>query len=258
MANKKTKPCEDWEFLPQRIADSTKLNISEKNVVAALCYFRMRYRDYAKENDGWFYSKQTEIEEESDVKHAQINRILLKFDLNGIIQRKSGTTSKPTQYKLHPKIEELLLQKYNDTYVSLTDNTNDFNVVEMPKIEEKITNDTYVSLANDTQDKIREDKKRQEKSFLIDSTYVSKVAEKEKEVGSSFSNQQQFNSEVFYSKWVEEFKSCKTEDQLKETYKTAQLELPHNCEYLMNDRYIEKLQDEFNMFRSHLHFKKHK
>ena len=247
MANRKAKPCEDWEFLPPRLQESTKLDISEKNVVAALCYFRMRYRDYAKENDGWFYAKQIELEEESDVKHAQLNRILLKFELNKTIQRKSGSTSHPTHYKLHPIIEELLLQKYNDTYVSLT---NDTKVVEVPK--------TVVKIANDTQDKIREDKKRQEKSFLISSPSISNVDEKEKEEQTSFSNHQQFNSREYYHKWIECFKQCKTEDELVECFKNASFELPSDCEYLRNDTYIETLQDEYRRLRAHLHWKKSK
>lgn len=249
MANRKAKPCEDWEFLPQRLQESTKLNITEKNVVATLCYFRMRYRDYAKENDGWFYAKQIELEEESNVKHAQLNRILLKFELNGTIQRKSGSTSHPTHYKLHPVIEELLLKKYNDTYVSLA---NDTKVVETQKILEKI--------ANDTQDKIREDKKRQEESFLI--TSLSNSLESNKYVVESgkieddFSiHQQQFSSREFYHKWIEVFKGSKTEAELIENFKQAAFSLPNDFK---KDTYTEALQDEYNRLRAHLHWKKSK
>lgn len=250
MANKKAKPSEDWYFLPQRVQESIKLDITEKNVVAALCNCYYTFNDYALEHDGWFYTTQKNLEELTELSHKQLNRILNKLQLKTIIERKSGTTNHPTQYRLHPKIVELMpkLPKFdNDTYVSLA---NDTKAVETLKIEEKID--------NDTQDKIREEKKRQEKSFLFDTTYISNVDEKEKEVGSSFSNHQQFNSGAFYAKWVEVFNSSKTEEQLKEFYKKAQLELLHNCENLENDIYIEKLQDEFNMLRAHLHFKKQK
>lgn len=255
MANRKAKPCEDWEFLPQRLQESTKLNITEKNVVAALCYFRMRYRDYAKENDGWFYAKQTELEEESDVKHAQLNRILLKFELNGTIQRKSGSTSHPTHYKLHPVIEELLLQKYNDTYVSLS---NDTKVVETPKIVEKI--------ANDTQDKIREDKKRQEESFLI--TSLSNSIESNNNVVESgktkedFSIQQQFDFKVFYVTWSERFKTCKTQEEIEAVFRQElKTEVQKYKEQLDTNKgrtYLEALKDQYDKLWLHLHYKKSK
>ena len=55
MANKKVKPSEDYyDFLPQRVQESTKLNTTEKNVLATLCYYRLKYSDQAKEHDGWF------------------------------------------------------------------------------------------------------------------------------------------------------------------------------------------------------------
>jgi hypothetical protein len=257
MANRKAKPCDDWEFLPQRLQESTKLDISEKNVVAALCYFRMRYRNYAKENDGWFYTKQIELEEESNVKHAQLNRILLKFELNGTIQRKSGSTNHPTHYKLHPIIEELLLQKCNDTHVSLSNDThvslsNDTKVVETPKIVEKI--------ANDTQDKIREDKKRQDKSFLISSLSNSiesnnNVVEFGKIKEEDFSIQQKFNSREFYYKWIEVFRASKNEEEITENLRRAAFSLPSDFK---KDTYIERLQDEYNILKAHLHWKKSK
>lgn len=255
MANRKAKPCEDWEFLPPRLKESTKLDISEKNVVAALCYFRMRYRDYAKENDGWFYAKQIELEEESDVKHAQLNRILLKFELNGTIQRKSGSTSHPTHYKLHPIIEELLLQKYNDTYVSLS---NDTKVVDTPKIVEKI--------ANDTQDKIREDKKRQEKSFLTSSLSNSiesnnNVVESGK-IKEDFSIQQEFNFKVFYVTWSEKFKKCKTQEEIETVFRQQlKTEIQKYKEQLDSNKgrtYIEALKDQYDKLWLHLHYKKSK
>lgn len=255
MANRKAKPCEDWEFLPPRLQESTKLDISEKNVVAALCYFRMRYRDYAKENDGWFYAKQIELEEESDVKHAQLNRILLKFELNKTIQRKSGSTSHPTHYKLHPMIEELLLKKYNDTYVSLD---NDTKVVETPKTVEKI--------ANDTQDKIREDKKRQDKSFLI--TSLSNTIESNNNVVESgktkedFSNQQQFDFKVFYVTWSERFKKCKTQEEIETVFRQElKTEVQKYKEQLDSNKgrtYLEALKDQYDKLWLHLHYKKSK
>lgn len=149
MANKKVKPCEDFEFLPQRVQESTKLDMSEKNVLATLCFFRLNYSIYAKEHDGWFYTSQKELEEGSDFSHKQLNRLLLKLSLKGLIQRKSGTNHRCTHYKLHPKIDELLPQT-NDT---LAEN------------EDKIDNDTL--------DKNRLDESSKDESRIVEENNVS-------------------------------------------------------------------------------------
>ena len=251
MANKKQTPSEDWFFLPQRVQESTKLDITEKNVVAALCNCYYTFNDYALEHNGWFYVTQKELEEETSLSHKQLNRILNKLQLKTIVERKSGSTNNPTHYRLHPEIVKLMpkLPKFdNDTYVSLY---KDIKVVETPKTVEKI--------ANDTQDKIREDKKRQEESFLI--TSLSNSIESNNNVVESgktkedFSIQQQFNSREFYYKWSEVFKACKSEEEIIENFNQAAFTLPNDFK---KDAYTEALQDEYSRLRAHLHWKKSK
>ena len=250
MANRKSKPCEDWEFLPIRLQESTKLDISEKNVVATLCFYRLNYSNYATEHNGWFYTSLNEIAEGSKMSLAQTKRVLLKLSVKKVIERKSGTNHRCTHYKLHPKIDELLPIIEVNEPLAINE--------ELKTTNEPLVEKTKEIEVNEPLDKIREVKKRQEKSFLITSTSISIVDEKEKEERTSFSNHQQFNSREFYYKWIECFKLCKTEDELIECFKKASFELPSDCEYLKNDTYIETLQDEYSRLRAHLHWKKTK
>ena len=109
MGNKKIKPTEDfYNFLPKRLQESTKLSVSEKNVLAALCFERIEHRDYAAEHEGWYYCSHNDLIVRTMLSKAQLNRRLLDLEIKGIIQRKSGTKHRCTHYKLHPKIDELL------------------------------------------------------------------------------------------------------------------------------------------------------
>jgi hypothetical protein len=173
MANKKVKPSEDfYDFLPQRVQESTKLGISEKNVLATLCYYRLKYSDYAKEHDGWFYTSQKELEEGTELSHAQLNRVITKLRYNkpSSIQTKSGTNHRCTHYKLHPKIDELLPKDEVNETLAVEDSKN---------INETLVEKTTVEIHNETLDKIRLDKTSQDKTSLI----VSISKEKNDDVG---------------------------------------------------------------------------
>lgn len=142
MANKKVTPCEDFEFLPQRVQESTKLDMSEKNVLATLCFFRLNYSIFASEHDGWFYTSQKELEDGSGYSHKQLNRLLLKLSLKGVIQRRSGTNHKCTHYKLHPKIDELLPQP-NDTLVEIEEKT-DNDTLDKNRLDESSKDESRI------------------------------------------------------------------------------------------------------------------
>ncbi len=251
MANKKAKPCEDWEFLPQRVQESTKLDISEKNVVATLCFYRLNYSNYATEHNGWFYTSLNDIAEGSNMSLAQTKRVLLKLSVKKVIERKSGTNHRCTHYKLHPKIDELL---------PIIEVNEPLAVNKEPKTtNEPLVEKTDEIEVNEPLDKIREDKKRQDKSFLI--TSLSNSIENNKYVVESgktkedFSIQQQFSSKDFYHKWIEVFKDCKSEEEIIENFKLASRELPVNADALKGDTYLEILQDQYARLRIHLHFK---
>lgn len=162
MANKTVKPSEDYyDFLPQRVQESDKLNINEKNVLATLCFYRLNYSIYATEHDGWFYISQKELEEGSNYSHMQLNRILLKLILKKIIERKSGTNHRCTHYKLHPKIDTLLPKVEGDF-------ANDTLAIDDSKnVNDTLAVKTTVETPNDTLDKIRLDKTSQGKTSLI-------------------------------------------------------------------------------------------
>lgn len=106
--NKKMKECENIEFLPDEYRGCTDLDLSEKNVLATLCYCYLRYSDYAAEHNGWFFTAGKELGEETGIDERTVYRILVKLELKGLVKRKRGTNHKCTHYKLHPSITELL------------------------------------------------------------------------------------------------------------------------------------------------------
>ena len=110
MAKKKIVPCENFEFLPEDYQKSETLIMSEKNVLATLCYFYLRYSDYVATHDGWFFAKASEISKESGIDEATMFRILVKFEIKRLVYRKSGTNHRCTHYKLCQKLTELLPQ----------------------------------------------------------------------------------------------------------------------------------------------------
>ena len=257
MANKKVKPSEDYyDFLPTRVQESTKLDQSEKNILATLCFFRMNYSIYAEKHDGWFYTSQKDIEEGAELSHMQTNRILLKLETKKVIERKSGTTHRPTHYRIHPKIVELLpiTEHANDTQDRVPLTPNDTQVEKTSQIE-----------ANDTQDKIREVKKRQDKSFLI--TSPSKSIESNKcVVGDSFQKEEsqqhdELDFKVFFSDWSLRFENCKFEEEIEQEYKNFVVEVKKNADQLFSEKgkiYLEQLKDKYDKLWLHLHYKKSK
>lgn len=108
--NKKVKPSEDfYDFLPVEVQESQKIKtISEKNVLATLCYQYLSHSIYARDNDGWFYCSLDDIKEGCDIERSQLKKVMLKLILQKLIERKSGTNHRCTHYRLHPKIVELL------------------------------------------------------------------------------------------------------------------------------------------------------
>lgn len=106
--NMKIVECENTDFLPQQYKDRTDLIQSEKNVLATLCYLYLRYSDYVREHDGWFFTSEKELEAESGIDKRTVFRILVKLGIRGLVYRKSGTNHKCTHYKLAQEITELL------------------------------------------------------------------------------------------------------------------------------------------------------
>lgn len=256
MANKKVKPTEDYyDFLPPRLQESTKLDQSEKNILATLCYCRMNYSIYAEEHNGWFYTSQKDIEEGAELSHKQTNRILLKLTANKVIERKSGTNHRCTHYRLHPKIVELL---------PITEHANDTLAV----VDDKTSNDTLVGKttqieANDTLDKTSIDKTSQEKTSLRYTSTISKGSNTNV-VCDSFKKEEsqqhiEFDFKVFFCEWSERFDKCKDQEEIEGVYKSLKSEVVRNSDKLMSDKgkvYLEQLQDKYDKLWLHLHYKK--
>lgn len=165
MANKKVNPSEDfYDFLPKEVQESTKIKtISEKNVLATLCYQYLSHSIYAKANEGWFYCSLDDIKEGCGIERSQLKKIMLKLILQKLIERKSGTKHHCTHYRLHPKIVELLPTvegDYSDNE-PLMENNEPLTTVEIP-------NEPLVSKsANEPLDKIRLDKSSKDLDSLI-------------------------------------------------------------------------------------------
>lgn len=114
MANKKVEPSEWYEeLLPLKIKESEKMTVSQKNVLAALCFEFLAHTNYAKEHDGWFFCKMETLEKLSTLKHTQFNRIMDLLEAKRVYERIRGTNHKCTNYRLHPKIIELLKKDYD-------------------------------------------------------------------------------------------------------------------------------------------------
>lgn len=158
MANKKAKPTEDYyDFLPQRVQESTKIKtISEKNVLATLCYEYMSHSIYAEQHNGWFYCSHKDIMDGCELESAQLKRVLTKLEIQRLIERKSGTNHRCTHYRLHPKIVELLPKVEGD-------------FVDNEPLVEKPTVETH----NEPLDKIRLDESSKDEYSLIEENNVS-------------------------------------------------------------------------------------
>jgi hypothetical protein len=214
MANKKVKPSRDfYDFLPEPVQKSTKIkDMSDKNVLATLCFQHLSHIDYAREHDGWFYcTHQNIIEgtgdtEEERLSPAQLKRVLLKLEIKKLVQRKSGTTHHPTHYKLHPAIVKLL---------PVIETVKSDNNANEPQLE-VITNEPHIEkssieIPNEPQDKIRQVKTSQVKTSLnVTSNTVDVVSKAAFEDAAS---QQQDLKEIF-KQWRVDTDNAKSFEEL--------------------------------------------
>lgn len=216
MANKKVKPSEDYyDFLPEAVQNSTKIKtISEKNVLATLCFQYLSHSEYASEHNGWFYCTLKEIMEGAGIEFAQVKRIMTKLEIQKLIERKPGTTHHPSHYKLHPKIVELL-----PVIESNSDNEPQLGVINTNEPQLCIINNephienSSVEIPNEPQDKIRQVKTSQDKTSLnVTNNTVDVVSKAAFEDAAS---QQQDLKEIF-KKWRIDVDNAKTVEELEQ------------------------------------------
>lgn len=122
MANKKQKKCEDWDFLPPTFQNRKDLTLSEKNVLASMCFYHIYYSNYRKQHEGWFFREQEKIGKDSLVSEAQLKRIILKLIMKNLLARRSGTNHKCTHYKLNEEITKFLPQIEEEFESEILDN----------------------------------------------------------------------------------------------------------------------------------------
>ena len=120
MAKRKIEKCENYEFLPMEIQEKQDLILTEKNVLASLCMFHLKYSDFVRDNNGWFYTAISELSIESGVDDRTVCRTILKLRLKGFVATKRGTNHRCTWYKLSPKIVGLLPEIDDDEEVNVT------------------------------------------------------------------------------------------------------------------------------------------
>lgn len=208
MANKKVKPSEDfYDFLPEPVQNSTKIKtISEKNVLATLCYEYITHNVYALNHDGWFYCSHKEIMDGCELEFAQLKRVLVKLEIQKLIERRPGTNHRCTHYRLHPAIIELLPKIDNNEPLAVEDNENNEPLVEEKKLEVKTTNEPLV--------KYRLDKTSQDKTSLIVSSNTVEVVSK-----AAFEDaaSQQPDINAMLKDWMCDMDNVKTVEQLEQT-----------------------------------------
>ena len=120
MAKRKIEKCENYEFLPMEIQEKQDLILTEKNVLATLCMFHLKYSDFVRDNNGWFFTAISELSIESGVDVRTVCRTILKLRLKGLVSTKKGTNHRCTWYKLSPKIVGLLPEIDDDEEVNVT------------------------------------------------------------------------------------------------------------------------------------------
>lgn len=108
MAKRKIEKCENFEFLPTEYQEKEGWRLTEKNVLATLCMCHLKYSDFVKDNNGWFYTSIKELSIESGIDDRTVCRIILILRLRELVATKKGTNHRCTWYKLSPKIVELL------------------------------------------------------------------------------------------------------------------------------------------------------
>ena len=261
MANRKVKPSEDYyDFLPQRVQESTKIKtISEKNVLATLCYEYLSHSIYASEHNGWFYCTLKEIMEGANIEFAQVKRIMTKLEIQKLIERKPGTTHHPSHYRLHPKIVELLPKVEGD----FTDNEPQLGVINTNEPQDCSSLNTNepqvekptVEIPNEPQDKIRLDKSSKDLDSLIynstdedDASILAKIE--------ASSTKPKINESEFYEHWKNELINCKSVEKLKETLMRMVSSLPSRD--AIREVYLESLKDLYDRLQCQLKFKEQK
>lgn len=253
MANKKTSPTDDYrDFLPERLKNSKKLNQSEKNVLATLCFARMNYSIYAEEHDNWFYISQKRIEEANDsqLEIRQINRILLKLECKKIIEKKSGTNHRCTHYRLHPLIVEMLpITEHSDKNANVT--------LDSMSKSANVTLDSMSINNNVTLDKIRLDKSIKDLDSLINnSTENDDNGDSFEEEVTISSSTDKIDEKEFYKHWSERLNKSKTVNELKATLKEMVFTLP--SKEAIGKIYLDSLNDLYNRLLPQLKGKEQK
>ena len=226
MANKKVNPSEDfYDFLPEPVQNSTKIKtISEKNVLATLCYEYITHNVYALNHDGWFYCSHKEIMDGCELEFAQLKRVLVKLEIQKLIERRPGTNHRCTHYRLHPAIIELLPKININEPLAVEDNENNEPLVEEKKLEVKTSNEPLV--------KYRLDKTSQEKTSLIVSSNTVEVVSKA--AFKSAASQQPDLNELL-SEWKTKIDSAKTFEVLVQSHD----------EFIKRLRCVETLPDNY-------------
>ena len=249
MGNKKVKPSEDYyDFLPQRVQESTKIKtISEKNVLATLCYEHMSHSIYASEHNGWFYCSLKEIMEGCGLEYSQVKKVMLKLATQKLIERKSGTNHRCTHYRLHPKIVELLPKVEGD----FVDNEPLAIIGDKKSTNEPLVEKPTVEIHNEPLDKIRLDKSSKDLDSLIynsteedDASILAKIE--------ASSSSQKINESEFYEYWKNELTNCKSAEQLKETLMRMVSSLPSRD--AIKEVYLESLKDLYDKLQYSLKF----
>lgn len=189
MANKKIEACENQEFLPKEVAESTKanLNTAQKNLLGTLCFYYLNHSIYAAEHDGWFFKDQKILFDESNLSEAQGKRVMLKLVFKRLVERGSGTNHKCTHYRLHARIRELMPQN--------------------PEVKFDVTEDEKI--ANEPLEKKRLDESSKDESRIDEENVVSEAAFEE-----AAPPQQDFKTVLL--KFKTDVDNAKTKQELEE------------------------------------------
>ena len=234
MANKAVKPSEDYmEFLPEEVQQSTKIKtISEKNVLATLCFYRLNYSNYATTHDGWFYCSHADIMEGCGLKEAQLKRVLTKLVLQKLIQRKSGTNHRCTHYKLHKGIDERL-PKIEGDYAN-----EPLAIDDSKSNNEPLARKTTVETPNEPLDKNRLVKTSQEKTSLnvLSNKSIDDVG---KTLGGDFTK----SSPVDIEKVIDdELKDIQTFMELRTVVTELRKVIPYKFKDVIDKKVAEKVE----------------
>jgi len=239
MSKRKVKRCSDWEFLPVEVQKSKKIKtITEKNVLATLCFQYLSHSIYASKNDGWFYCSQKDIENGSNIEHSQVNRVLLKLIMQRLVERKSGTNHRCTHYKLHPSIVELLLKS-----VEIEEDSELNDTLDEKQVNDTLVENAFDEEANDTLDKIRLDKISLDKHSL-DKLRLSEYNDNDFEAQKAPQNHHKVDTKLLYENWCINLNKCKTKDELMKTIEESVEQYQDNIEDFEDTNYFERYKEK--------------